>query len=96
MGLTGATAEGLKTTFNNLGLGSLATTLGLDEALKAAQEKADELLNNKEVNMSYLPDGVEKQIQSEFYIPQQLIDFPILKDMFFNNNLFKKFINTAR
>ena len=39
-----------------------------------------------------LKKGVEKQIQSEFYIPQQLVDFPILKDMFFNNNLFKKFL----
>ena len=36
--------------------------------------------------------GIEKQIQSEFYIPQQSIDFPILKDMFFNNYLYKKFL----
>ena len=60
MGLTGATAEGLKTTFNNLGLGSLATTLGLDEALKAAQEKADELLNNKIKNEKIIKDLTEQ------------------------------------
>ena len=44
------------------------------------------------VPVKKLKEGVEKQIQSEFYIPQQLIDFPILKDMFFNNSLFKKFL----
>ena len=28
----------------------------------------DELLNNKEVNMSYLPDGVEKQIYKNLLV----------------------------
>ena len=44
------------------------------------------------VPVNLLKQGVEKQIQSEFYIPQQIVEFPILKDMFFNSNLFKKFL----
>lgn len=44
------------------------------------------------VPVKLLKQGIEKQIQSEFYIPQQSVDFPILKDMFFNNNLFNKFL----
>ena len=44
------------------------------------------------VPVKLLKQGIEKQIQSEFYIPQQLVEFPILKDMFFNNSLFKKFL----
>lgn len=44
------------------------------------------------VPVKLLKQGVEKQIQSEFYIPQQSVEFPILKDMFFNNNLFNKFL----
>uniref|UniRef100_A0A6C0I4T8 Thioredoxin domain-containing protein n=1 Tax=viral metagenome TaxID=1070528 RepID=A0A6C0I4T8_9ZZZZ len=35
---------------------------------------------------------VEKQIQSEFYIPNQLTDFSILKDMIFNDPMFKRYI----
>ena len=52
----------------------------------------DRVLSCFTVPVKLLKEGVEKQIQSEFYIPQQLIDFPILKDMFFNNSLFKKFL----
>jgi hypothetical protein len=44
------------------------------------------------VPVTILKEAVEKQIQSEFYIPNQLIDFPILKDMFFNNELFKRYL----
>ena len=56
------------------------------------KETLQRVLSCFTVPVNLLKQGVEKQIQSEFYIPQQSVDFPILKDMFFNNNLFNKFL----
>jgi hypothetical protein len=72
MGLTGATAEGLKTAFNNLGLGKLGETLGLDKALKAAQEKADELLQSKIQNEKIIKDLSEQNLGLEKNIEENL------------------------
>lgn len=43
LGLTGNTVKGLSALFDKLGLGGLGNVLGLDDALKNAQEKAREL-----------------------------------------------------
>jgi hypothetical protein len=43
LGLTGTSIKGLSTLFDKLGLGALGNVLGLDNALKNAQEKAREL-----------------------------------------------------
>jgi len=43
LGLTGTSIKGLSTLFDKLGLGALGNVLGLDDALKNAQEKAREL-----------------------------------------------------
>jgi len=72
MGLTGATAEGLKSTLNNLGLGKLGETLGLDKALKAAQEKADELLQNKIKNEKIVKDLTDQNLSLEENINKNL------------------------
>lgn len=72
MGLTGATAEGLKSALNNLGLGKLGETLGLDKALKTAQEKADELLQNKIKNEKIVKDLTDQNLSLEENINKNL------------------------
>jgi len=72
MGLTGATAEGLKSALNNLGLGKLGETLGLDKALKTAQEKADELLQNKIKNEKIVKDLTDQNLSLEKNINKNL------------------------
>jgi hypothetical protein len=55
-------------------------------------EMLQRVLSSFSIPVKLLKEGVEKQIQSEFLIPNQIIDFPIIKDMFFNNLIFKKFL----
>ena len=56
------------------------------------KELLDRVLSCFTIPVNLLKDGEEKHIQSEFLIPQQLVDFPIFKDMLFNNLIFKKFL----
>ena len=60
------------------------------------KELLDRVLSCFTIPVNLLKDGEEKHIQSEFLIPQQLVDFPIFKDMLFNNLIFDtRFIMTS-
>jgi hypothetical protein len=56
------------------------------------KELLERVLSCFTVPVKLLKEGVEKQVQSEFLMPKQLIDFPIFKDMFLNNFLYRKFL----
>lgn len=56
------------------------------------QQILERVLSCFTVPVKLLKSGVEKQVQSEFMIPEQLLDFTIIKDMFFTNQVFNKFL----
>jgi hypothetical protein len=56
------------------------------------KEMLQRVLSCFSIPINLLKEGVEKHIQSEVLIPNQLIDFTIFKDLMFNNLIFNKFL----
>ena len=56
------------------------------------EEMLQRVLSCFSIPVKLLKQGVEKYIQSEVLIPNQLIDFTIFKDLMFTNLIFKKFL----
>lgn len=55
------------------------------------EELLQRIFSSFSINMELVKDGKETQIQSEFLLPNQIIDFPIFQDMMFNNPILKQY-----
>ena len=55
------------------------------------EELLQRVFSSFTINLELVNGGKETQIQSEFIIPNQIIDFPIFQDMMFNNPILKQY-----
>ena len=55
------------------------------------EELLQRVFSSFTIDMELVRQGKETQIQSEFLLPNQTIDFPIFQDMMFNNPILKQY-----
>ena len=55
------------------------------------EELLQRVFSSFTINLELVSGGKETQIQSEFIIPDQIVDFPIFQDMMFNNPILKQY-----
>jgi hypothetical protein len=55
------------------------------------EELLQRVFSSFTINLELVSGGKETQIQSEFILPEQIIDFPIFQDMMFNNPILKQY-----